>query len=115
MSIEYFLSLNKNYNHIELYLEEIKNNYEKILEESLNENGELKYSKISRGDITNLQENIIDYKEKIRQIQSCKKNIKNKIIEICKHEFVKDHIDINQEKSMEITYCTICEYTKTPL
>ena len=30
---------------------------------------------------------------------------------ICVHEFVRDLIDITPDKSMEITYCILCEYT----
>jgi hypothetical protein len=29
----------------------------------------------------------------------------------CEHQFVKDLIDINPDKSKEITYCILCEYT----
>lgn len=29
----------------------------------------------------------------------------------CIHEFVRDLIDITPDKSMEITYCILCEYT----
>ena len=32
---------------------------------------------------------------------------------ICVHEFVRDLIDITPDKSMEITYCILCEYTLT--
>lgn len=31
----------------------------------------------------------------------------------CDHEFVRDLIDITPDKSMEITYCILCEYTVT--
>jgi hypothetical protein len=30
----------------------------------------------------------------------------------CNHQFVKDLIDINPDYSKEITYCTLCGYTK---
>lgn len=31
----------------------------------------------------------------------------------CEHQFVRDLIDITPDKSMEITYCILCEYTLT--
>ena len=31
----------------------------------------------------------------------------------CNHQFVRDLIDITPDKSMEITYCILCEYTLT--
>ena len=31
----------------------------------------------------------------------------------CNHQFIKDLIDINPDFSKEITYCTLCGYTKT--
>ena len=31
----------------------------------------------------------------------------------CVHEFVRDLIDITPDKSMEITYCILCEFTLT--
>jgi len=39
-------------------------------------------------------------------------NITSDIQRNCIHEFVNDSIDIDCECSQNITYCTICEYTK---
>jgi len=30
----------------------------------------------------------------------------------CEHQFIHDLIDIGPDKSLEITYCILCEYTK---
>ena len=41
-----------------------------------------------------------------------KTQLENKIIQICNHDFENDTIDITPERSKNITYCKICEYTK---
>ena len=38
--------------------------------------------------------------------------VKNKINNICEHEWINDEIDINPERSQKITYCTYCELSK---
>jgi hypothetical protein len=40
-------------------------------------------------------------------------NKKNHNNSNCLHQFERDLIDINPDKSMEITYCILCEYTLT--
>ena len=40
-----------------------------------------------------------------------KSSCTNKDNKKCDHEFVRDLIDITPDKSMEITYCILCEYT----
>ena len=44
-------------------------------------------------------------------IQLLKSVCNKKIEQLCKHEFVEDAIDINPDKSQNIRYCSICEYT----
>jgi hypothetical protein len=36
----------------------------------------------------------------------------NCIDNICKHKWIKDYIDINDEKSEKIIYCDNCKITK---
>ena len=112
MSINYFFSRKKDYENIYMYLEEVRNIYLQMLDDSINENGNHPYSRVSRGDITNIQFCITDYEEKMKQIQTIKRNINDKLKEICKHEFVRDNIEISPELTTEITYCSICEYTQ---
>jgi hypothetical protein len=52
------------------------------------------------------------YLEKITHITQTIKNVTKDIQENCNHHFVNDSIDIDCECSQNITYCTICEYTK---
>jgi hypothetical protein len=49
--------------------------------------------------------------EKKQHIQRLKNLCDEKILKICKHNFVEDLIDIGLEDSKYIKYCTVCEYT----
>jgi hypothetical protein len=49
---------------------------------------------------------------KIKYITQTIKNITNDMHQHCVHEFVNDSIDIDCEHSQNITYCTVCAYTK---
>lgn len=62
--------------------------------------------------------NSCEYNNKISQLnlllnhaKDCKNYCHEKIKKLCIHEFVNDTIDISPEKSKNITYCKICEYT----
>ena len=44
-----------------------------------------------------------------KEIQSLTKNIK---VKECNHKFILDMIDINADKSINITYCVKCGFTK---
>ena len=44
----------------------------------------------------------------LKNPNNTKKIINN---DLCSHKFINDTIDIHPEKSMNITYCKICEYT----
>jgi t-SNARE complex subunit (syntaxin) len=45
-------------------------------------------------------------KSQLRRVRSI--SVKNE----CKHEYITDTIDIDPEKSQQITYCVFCESTK---
>ncbi len=49
-------------------------------------------------------------KSKLKCVEHLSKLCEQKILRLCKHEFVKDTIDICPERSQNITYCSICEY-----
>jgi hypothetical protein len=38
--------------------------------------------------------------------------VEHKLNNICKHEWIYDHIDIGPESSQSITYCRLCEISK---
>ena len=46
------------------------------------------------------------------QIQNFEDIVNANIINACEHELIDDYIDINCEKSMNITYCKKCETSK---
>ena len=50
--------------------------------------------------------------EQFTDFKQIKKLCDDKIVELCSHEFVDDSIDIDPDKSENITYCTICGFTK---
>jgi hypothetical protein len=94
MSLQYYLFYRKKYESILSYLDENIENYNFYL-----------YTQNTTEDINFF----IERKNFITKI----KNIYDKrILELCKHDFVKDNIDISHDKCMSIKYCKICEYTE---
>jgi hypothetical protein len=53
-----------------------------------------------------------NYEQEIEAINTLVQVANDKMVSCCQHDFVKDTIDIDCEKSQNITYCTICEYTQ---
>ena len=52
------------------------------------------------------------YDELVTNLECLRSFIKYKIGETCKHNWIHDCIDIDQDRSQEILYCSICEVTK---
>ena len=108
MSLEYYLLSKKKYEVIIKQLESVLENFEDI------------FSYAAELDIDDA-ECIVDiyqprfHSDHIRSKLKCVSHLKNmcerKIFQLCVHEFVKDSIDIDAERSQNITYCKICEYT----
>lgn len=108
MSLEYYLLSKKKYESIMKHLESVIENFEDI------------FSYTTEFDMDEA-EYILDifqprcHSEYIRSKLKCVRHLKNicekKIKELCVHEFVNDTIDISPERSQNITYCKICEYT----
>ena len=103
MDINYFLSSKKKLQKILSYLNEIKLTYYEM--EIKEENGSI---------ITcdYIQNNIEEIEDKICEIELTIQYLNELIFNNCKHTFVEDVIDITPDRSQNITYCTICEYTK---
>ena len=89
----FLINLHKKYYTILLHLQKIVDIYDDMVEIDIEE--DRKY-----------------YLEKITHITQTIKNVTKDIQENCNHHFVNDSIDIDCECSQNITYCTICEYTK---
>jgi hypothetical protein len=108
MSLEYYLLCKKKYDNIINYLKEIIENYNDIFSYTT----ELNIDEVEtmmdcfqpivhKDQITNKLVAV----SHMRDI--CEKNIQK----LCIHEFVNDTVDIGQERSQNITYCKVCEYT----
>lgn len=101
MDINFFLSSKKKLQNILSYLNEIKLSYCEIQIESCH-------------DISSeyIAEQINEYEKKINEVEISIEHLNQIICSNCQHTFVEDVIDITPDRSQNITYCTICEYTK---
>lgn len=108
MSLEYYLYSKKKYEYIISNLNDIIEQYDEIF--SYADNLNIKNDE----DMLELFQQTIN-KDKIKLKLIClhqlKNNCQEKIKTLCEHDFVDDTIDINPDKSQNITYCRICEYT----
>ena len=101
MDINYFLSSKKRLQKVLSYLNEIKLTYCEI--------------QLERDDFINdeyITDQINEYETKIVELELIIEHLTRFICDKCEHTFVEDQIDITPDKSQNITYCTICEYTK---
>lgn len=89
----FLINLHKKYYTILIHLQKIVDIYDDMVEIDIEE--ERNY-----------------YLEKINHINQVITNTTKDIQDNCNHHFVNDSIDIDCECSQNITYCTICEYTK---
>jgi hypothetical protein len=107
------LVLRQKYNSLLAHLHEIVDTHDEIIgTHELLLSGALTQSDLS-AQIYYAQ--IIEQKKyyltEITYITQAIKNVTKDIQQHCLHEFVNDSIDIDCERSQNITYCTICEYT----
>jgi hypothetical protein len=98
MDINYFLSSKKKLQKILSYLNEIKLTYCEIRDDGVND----EY----------ITDQISEYETKITELDLTIEYLTQFICNNCEHTFVEDVIDITPDSSQNITYCTICEYTK---
>jgi hypothetical protein len=101
MDINYFLSSKKKLQKVLSYLNEIKLTYCEI--------------EMERDDGINdeyITEQVNEYEKKILELDLTIEYLNQFICHSCEHTFVEDVIDITPDRSQNITYCTICEYTK---
>ena len=108
MSLEYYLLCKKNFDSIIANLTEIIENYENI------------FSYTNELDMVN-SECLLDkfqpidskeqFKIRLNYANYCRTYCCRKAQQSCSHEYVTDMIDINPERSQNITFCRICEYT----
>ena len=117
VDVSFLLTLRKKYNAVLLHLREIVDIYDEIIgnpELLLTLHGDvLSQTDLStRKDSVQIVEQKKYYLTKINHITQTISNVTKDIHQNCVHEFENDSIDIDCECSQNITYCTICEYTK---
>jgi hypothetical protein len=98
MDINYFLSSKKKLQKVLSHLNEIKLTYCEIRDDGVND----EY----------ITDQISEYETKIIELEVTIEHLSKFICHSCEHTFVEDVIDITPDRSQNITYCTICEYTK---
>ena len=96
MDISYYVSLKHNYERIKYNLVTIIDCYNSMLDNN-------NYLYISS--------QINGYKHKLGEIQSIINNINKHLKNNCNHIYTEDTIDIDPDKSKNISYCQICEET----
>lgn len=94
MSLEYYLFYRKHYESVMINLDDIINS---TLDPSSNE------FDLSQANF------LIERKQHVTKLKT---ECDTKILELCKHEFEDDLIDITPDSSKNITYCKVCGYTK---
>ena len=105
MTPDVFFLFKKRLNAIKYNLLEITSIYDDII--SKNEIYDMSSSEML--EISKIKEK---YEREIEDINTLIKVANEKMVSCFQHEFVKDTIDISCDKSQNITYCTICEYTQ---
>jgi len=108
MSLEYYLFCRKSYNNMITELNHIIETYTGVCDYTLDEMCVIEKSHL---DVFVPEYNKNMFIEKKQHIQRLKNLCDEKILKICKHNFVEDLIDIGLEDSKYIKYCTVCEYT----
>lgn len=108
MSLEYYLFCRNNYNEIIMNLENIIEIYDSII---YNTYSELDLD-ISHFQLFQPENNCDFFIKKLNHISQLKKLCDDKIITLCNHELVDDSIDVDPDRSENITYCKICGFTK---
>lgn len=117
MSLDYLLKMKSENDYINAYLKEINNNYSKMKEETLfylidtSITSNLDYSQYNK-DLNEINQLLNSQNDHIKQIMLLNEKVKQKIVSLCKHEWVSDTIDIDLDRSKTIEYCKICELSK---
>ena len=111
MSLNYFLLCKKLTEDNILYIDNLVTNYHTMYTELLKH-----YDCMSDCDENQHYRNILRLRQecvnKKEEQQELLKLYKDRIYNLCDHNFEDDEIDINPERSQKITYCTICELSK---
>jgi hypothetical protein len=119
MSINYFLFCKKKYEYIISHINEIIDLHTEIINESYDYLNDTEESSAFTNNSLRFLNDVAYLNEKRHSYIEEKKQLKEKLTYFkklceynCRHNFVTDEIEINDERSQIIEYCTICEYTK---
>jgi hypothetical protein len=111
MSLNYFLLCKKLTEDNLLYFDGLIANYYKMYTELLKY-----YECMSDCNEVNHYKNILRLLEecnnKKKEQQELIELYKDRIYNLCEHNFIEDEIEVTPERSQNITYCTICESNK---
>jgi len=117
MSLNYLLNMKSDNDYVCAYLKEIKNSYDKMKEETLfnlidtSITTNLDYYQYNK-TITEINELLNQHSEHFNQLLLLNEKLNQKIVSLCKHEWIIDTIDIDPDRSKTIEYCKICGVTK---
>ena len=118
IDVSFLLTLRKKYNSILYHLRDIVDIYDEIIGNpelliTLHSDVLSQTDLSTRTDSVQIVEQKKYYLSKIKHITQTITNVTKDINQNCVHDFVDDSIDIDCECSKNITYCAICEYTKS--
>jgi hypothetical protein len=105
MTPDVFFLFKKRLNAIQYNLLEITSIYNDIIANN-------KIYDIPCDEMAKIEQLKKNYELEIEDINTLIQVANDKMVSCCQHDFVKDTIDVDCEKSQTITYCTICEYTR---
>ena len=108
MSLDYYLCSRRSYDKILGELRYIIDTYNEI---EYVEKEEICADYLN--NTFNANENKLFFIEKEKHTAILREMCHLKVLELCCHEFVDDVIDITPDNSQHITYCKICEFTKS--
>ena len=111
MSLDYYLFCRNSYDVIIRELQDIINILEEIDECIKKEHVEEEFQTNLDIILANESHNNLFFSSKKQHMQLLRDTYNKKIEALCEHEFVEDTIDITPDKSQNIRYCRICEYT----
>lgn len=113
MSLDYLLNMKSKNDYVFAYLKEIKHNYTNMKEVTLfnlidtsitTNNDYYQYNKT----ISEINELLNQHSEHINQLVVLNEKLTQKIVTLCKHEWIIDTIDIDPDRSKTIEYCKVC-------
>ena len=109
MSLNYYLFCRDAYNIIIRKLENIISIIEEVDEYTKKEVNLLETDIAVENESCNL----LFFSSRKEHMQLLRETYNKKIMDLCNHEFIEDTIDITPDRSQNIRYCSICEYTET--